>query len=108
MMMQCSRKCYEENLREYKNENLNRRADYKEEDELVREQVDMRSQRGTEGRIIDILSTSSQSSVSKGELARSLSKRQKAVMDDALDNLTASGKVKHRKGVKGGHWYSLV
>ena len=39
MMMRYSRRCYEENLQEYRNENLKRRADYKEEDELVREQV---------------------------------------------------------------------
>ena len=46
--------------------------------------------------------------VSKGELTRSLSKRQKASLDAALENLMASGKIKHRKGMKGGHWYSLA
>ena len=39
MMMRYSCRCYEENLQEYRNENLKQRADYREEDELVREQV---------------------------------------------------------------------
>lgn len=108
MMMRYSRRCYEENLQEYRNENLKRRADYKEEDELVREQVDMRSQLATEERIMEVLSNSPKPSVSKGELTRSLSKRQKASLDAALENLMASGKIKHRKGMKGGHWYSLA
>lgn len=104
MLMRYSRRCYEENLQEYRNENLKRRADYKEEDELV----DMRSQLATEERIMEVLSNSSKPSVSKGELTRSLSKRQKASLDAALENLMASGKIKHRKGMKGGHWYSLA
>ena len=108
MMMRYSRRCYDENLQEYRNENLKRRADYKEEDELVREQVDMRSQLATEERIMEVLSNSPKPSVSKGELTRSLSKRQKASLDAALENLMASGKIKHRKGMKGGHWYSLA
>lgn len=108
MMMQCSRKCYEENLREYKNENLNRRADYKEEDELVREQVDIRALRATEKRIVEVLESSTKPAVPKAEISRSLSKRQKLFMDDALENLTASGVIKHSKGRRGGDWYSLV
>lgn len=108
MMMQCSRKCYEENLREYKNENLNRRADCKEEDELVREQVDIRALRATEKRIVELLESSAQESVSRTEISRSLSKRQKLFMDDALENLIASGVVKHSKGRRGGDWYSLI
>lgn len=107
-MMQYSRACYEENLREYEDENLARRADFKEQDELARERVDIRSRRATEERIIDVLSASSQPSVSKGDLSRSLSKRQKIYVDDALENLVASGKIKHSKGVKGGHWYLLT
>ena len=107
-MMQYSRACYEENLREFEDENLTRRADFKEQDELARERVDIRSRCATEERIVDILSASSQPSVSKGELSRALSKRQKVYMDDALENLMTSGKIKHRKGVKGGHWYSLI
>lgn len=108
MMMQCSRKCYEENLREYKNENLNRRADCKEEDELVREQVDIRALRATEKRIVELLESSAQESVSRAEISRSLSKRQKLFMDDALENLIASGVVKHSKGRRGGDRYSLI
>lgn len=108
MMMQCSRKCYEENLREYKNENLNRRADCKEEDELVREQVDIRVLRATEKRIVELLESSAQESVSRTEISRSLSKRQKLFMDDALENLIASGLVKHSKGRRGGDRYSLI
>ena len=73
-----------------------------------REQVDMRSQLATEERIMEVLSNSPKPSVSKGELTRSLSKRQKASLDAALENLMASGKIKHRKGMKGGHWYSLA
>ena len=92
MLMRYSRRCYEENLREYRNENLKRRADYREEDELVREQVDMRSQLATEERVMEVLSSSSKPSVPKGELTRSLSKRQKANLDAALENLMASGK----------------
>lgn len=107
-MMQYSRACYEENRREYEDENLARRADFKEQDELARERVDIRSRRATEERIIDVLSASSQPSVSKGDLSRSLSKRQKIYVDDALENLVASGKIKHSKGVKGGHWYLLT
>ena len=104
MLMRYSRRCYEENLQEYRNENLKRRADYKEEDELV----DMRSQLATEERVMEVLSSSPKPSVSKGELTCSLSKRQKASLDAALENLMASGKIKHRKGMKGGHWYSLA
>lgn len=107
MMMRYSRRCYEENLQEYRNENLKRRADYKEEDELVREQVDMRSQLATEERIMEVLSNSPKPSVSKGNDPFP-SKRQKASLDAALENLMASGKIKHRKGMKGGHWYSLA
>ena len=59
-------------------------------------------------RIMEVLSNSPKPSVSKGELTRSLSKRQKASLDAALENLMASGKIKHRKGMKGGHWYSLA
>lgn len=75
MLMRYSRRCYEENLQECRNENLKRRADYREEDELVREQVDMRSQLATEERIMEVPSNSLKPSVSKGELTRSLSKR---------------------------------
>ena len=64
----------------------------------------MRSQLATEERIMEVLSNSPKPSVSKGEL----SKRQKASLDAALENLMASGKIKHRKGMKGGHWYSLA
>ena len=66
MMMRYSRRCYEENLQEYRNENLKRRADYKEEDELVREQVDMRSQLATEERIMEVLSNSPKHPCPKG------------------------------------------
>ncbi len=108
VLMQYSRACYEENLREYKAESLSRRADYKEEDEMVREQVDIRSRRATEERIMDLLSASTKPSVSKGELSRALSKRQKDSMNEALDNLVASGKIKDGKGVRNGNWYSLI
>lgn len=108
MMMQCSRKCYEENLREYKSENLNRRADCKEEDELIREQVDIRALRATEKRIVELLESSAQESVSRAEISRSLSKRQKLFMDEALENLTASGVIKCGKGRRGGDRYSLI
>lgn len=57
---------------------------------------------------MEVPSNSLKPSVSKGELTRSLSKRQKASLDAALENLMASGKIKHRKGMKGGHWYSLT
>lgn len=61
-----------------------------------------------EKRVMEVLSNSPKPSVSKGELTRSLSKRQKASLDAALENLMASEKIKHRKGMKGGHWYSLA
>ena len=61
-----------------------------------------------EKRVMEVLSSSPKPSVSKGELTCSLSKRQKASLDAALENLMASGKIKHRKGMKGGHWYSLT
>lgn len=62
----------------------------------------MRSQLATEERIMEVLSNSLKPSVPKGELTRSLSKRQKASLDAALENLMASGKIRHRKGMKGG------
>ena len=108
MLMRYSRRCYEENLREYRNENLKRRADYREEDELGTHIDLLADQLVTEERIMEMLSNSPKPSVSKGELTRSLSKRQKASLDAALENLMASGKIKHRKGMKGGHWYSLA
>lgn len=108
VLVEYSHQCYEENLSEYRRENLKRRADYKEEDELAREQVDMRCQRSTEERIMEILANSPKPSVSKGEISRALSKRQKAYRDDALENLKASRRIKHEKGVKGGDWYSLA
>ena len=79
MMMRYSRRCYEENLQEYRNENLKRRADYREEDELVREQVDMRSQLATEERIMEVLSNSPKPSVPKGELTAPCPKGRKPV-----------------------------
>ncbi len=101
MLMRYSRRCYEENLQEYRNGNLKRRADYKEEDELVREQVDMRSQLATEERIMEVLSNSPKPSVSKGELTRSLSKRQKASLDAALENPDGFRKDQTQEGHEG-------
>ena len=68
----------------------------------------MRSQLATEERIMEVLSNSPKPSVSKGELTRSLSKRQKPSREAARDTLWASGNNKHRTGMTGGHWYSLA
>ncbi len=104
-----SQSCYAENLREYARQRRERRADDREEEELAREEVDKRAQRDAEQRIIVVLSESDAASgVSKGEIYRKLSKRQRNHLDDALDNLTRSGRVANRKGRKNGDWYTLT
>ena len=104
-----SQSCYAENLREYARQRRERRADDREEEELAREEVDKRAQRDAEQRIIVVLSESdSASGISKGEIYRKLSKRQRNHLDDALDNLTRSGRVANRKGRKNGDWYTLT
>ena len=104
-----SQSCYAENLREYARQRRERRADDREEEELAREEVDKRAQRDAEQRIIVVLSESDAASgISKGEIYRKLSKRQRNHLDDALDNLTRSGRVANRKGRKNGDWYTLT
>lgn len=69
-----SRKCYEDNLKEYSRQKRNRRADGKEEEELAREEVDDRAQQATENRVIGILMDSTAASgVSKREVFQKLS-----------------------------------
>ena len=105
-LLRYSRDCYSENLKEYARQKRERRADDREEEELAREEVDKRAQRDAEQRIVAILSESNASSgVSRGEIYRKLSKRQRNHLDDALDNLTRSGRVANRKGRKNGDWY---
>lgn len=101
-----SRDCYAGNLKEYARQKRERRADGREEEELAREEVDNRAQRGTEQRITAILAESdAPSGVSKGEIYRKLSKRQRNYLDDALDNLVMSRRIGRRKGKKDGDWY---
>lgn len=104
-----SRDCYDGGLKEYIKQKRKRRADDREEEELVREEVDNRAQRGIERRIVAILAeTDVLSGVSKGEIYRKLSKRQRSYLDDALDNLVMSGRIGKRKGKKDGCWYRLI
>ena len=104
-----SRGCYDENLKKYAMQKRERRANSREEEELAREEVDNRAQRSTEQRVTDILAESdAPSGVSRSEIYRKLSKRQRNYLDDALDNLVMSRRIRRRKGKKDGDWYTLI